>query len=1117
MLHLRFRFIIKSIFLLLALLSFSYTNADGSKTISSGYDSYSICQENVTKYNAKFPDFIRSDCFLSSWKYYYYICNKWSSCSTSSSSSKYDNNNSNNSEGALESNENINSNLKNNPYSQYFSSSIIAKLDAVVFNLKQKKKTLSPSKFNSLLNSFVSKLKTIKNKYPNKKKIWYLVGYLNFEIKKLYTNNEVDNFFCDLLWNCDDNNWISDNGWDDDLTDILDNNWNNNWTNNLNNNSDSSSNVNNDNNWNYNWSDSSDNNYNWYQDLDDGWNNYWDDDDWDEDWSNDDLDNDLDYNTWSNDVDNSDLENDDNDISLKSCKSDIDCNAWFRCDFKLHTCLKNDVNNSSSSVCWWSAINEPLTFEDGNFIPNKSGQSLCRSGFFSDSLKFNSNKWILEWTCVNENTNSSGKCAWRVKVDAFCWDLQGREVEFNSLWKESKKSFCSSWVRSNIKKPANGKYYSYLMMNTDDNFSISDITNYYKNAYYRYSCKWLNWWKSVTCDTGKVFMKAKCSTTPLKCKFWSVKITDEESIHDSKVWNDWEYNWQCEWLNSSSVDCKTNNTDRYWICGSYSKKTLSSLDSNHTLINHELWFKILSGDSCDKVPQLSKIKSTVQSLWWNCTPATPTSHLCRVNGKIVYKCEKLSFSPDKLCAIPTGFSWVQGDLVNIIDGNWTDWTFNWECLWISWTWKPLPNKKVSCSTTKLKWWECSATKSFSFPSQSLAKFPNSWFNNPGAYGKLCSVWRPIKINKTSYNKLYWKCVSNGIYKSCSADKVLPWGGSNKWSVNAKCWIYNNIYLTLPSMSKLSSWISKNWKKLCSVWYVKTTDLKWNDWTYNWKCKLGSSTKYCQAKKKGYGWNNNSNSWNNSAKCWIYNNKYLTLPSMSKLSSWISENWKKLCSVWNLKTTDLKWNDWTYNWKCTLGSSTKYCQAKKKGYGWNNNFISSSPKCWVYDDDSSLILPGIGKLSSWISINKKRLCSYWSPKFVDSKWSDWEYNWKCVIGYKVKYCQAKKKKLSWNNISKYTINSITCTKYNKYSKYYKISKMYKDRLKRCPDKAWMDWYLSEQKKFNWSDKLLSDKIYYWQNCSDSRTYCNTISLCKKPWKGWSQWYRYKENTNICEKK
>ena len=185
-------------FLLILFLLFTWTlNVFAwTKTLSNSYSSESECNSKVLEYNISYPSYYRTSCFQQEESYYYNLCDNQLDCNSQSNSST------NNVGDEIVVNNILSSLSWENPYASKFSDKILEKLKIVIKKISSKKDELSWSDYNKLLKAFDNKLTKIKNKYPNSNTIQNLVGYLEFETKQLYIDTDIDDFFCELTWNC---------------------------------------------------------------------------------------------------------------------------------------------------------------------------------------------------------------------------------------------------------------------------------------------------------------------------------------------------------------------------------------------------------------------------------------------------------------------------------------------------------------------------------------------------------------------------------------------------------------------------------------------------------------------------------------------------------------------------------------------------------------------------------------------------------------------------------------------------------------------------------------------------------------------------------------------------
>lgn len=165
--------------------------------LSSEYTDNTSCQNDVTKYNVDFPDYVRSSCFINNWKYYYKICQKWDTCTDSNTNVTTQN-------GA--SIQSTYLSWSTNSYSATLSTSLKTKIDQkIVTVLKNAKDTYSKNEYKVILTNFLTKLSGLEARYNSNTTIKNLVWYIKFEVEKIFFELEedsVDDFICELMWNC---------------------------------------------------------------------------------------------------------------------------------------------------------------------------------------------------------------------------------------------------------------------------------------------------------------------------------------------------------------------------------------------------------------------------------------------------------------------------------------------------------------------------------------------------------------------------------------------------------------------------------------------------------------------------------------------------------------------------------------------------------------------------------------------------------------------------------------------------------------------------------------------------------------------------------------------------
>ncbi|MBW7955087.1 hypothetical protein H3C61_04715 [Candidatus Gracilibacteria bacterium] len=154
--------------------------------LSDGFTTIGECSQTKDKYNMEFTSYKRSDCFLNDGNYKYFICQLNKACNVSTYS---DNTN--------ELNTNTATSVPNKD-----------KLDIFLNKIKDMQKEFSDkNKYKDLLVKLESQLKVLGDKYKTDETIGKMVGYLGVGIQdiksKLVTSSNVDDFFCELLGNCD--------------------------------------------------------------------------------------------------------------------------------------------------------------------------------------------------------------------------------------------------------------------------------------------------------------------------------------------------------------------------------------------------------------------------------------------------------------------------------------------------------------------------------------------------------------------------------------------------------------------------------------------------------------------------------------------------------------------------------------------------------------------------------------------------------------------------------------------------------------------------------------------------------------------------------------------------
>lgn len=190
----------------LSLVTFSsYAATSSDKILSDAYTTMNVCQQKVDAYNIQYPDYIRSSCFLRDSKYYYYICDKWTTCDTGTSSTSSSNTTATNNKVYTTQTSTAIWDLWPNPYLDQvndISSSLVSKLDKIISVIASKKSTMSTQDYRDFLSVFDSKLDQLYDKYTNSFEIISVIKYLKHEIEVLDKSSDLDDFFCELLWDC---------------------------------------------------------------------------------------------------------------------------------------------------------------------------------------------------------------------------------------------------------------------------------------------------------------------------------------------------------------------------------------------------------------------------------------------------------------------------------------------------------------------------------------------------------------------------------------------------------------------------------------------------------------------------------------------------------------------------------------------------------------------------------------------------------------------------------------------------------------------------------------------------------------------------------------------------
>ncbi len=146
----------------------------------------SVCTSKRDYNNKKYSDYIRGNCFENNGKYYYYICDKWSNACGGNGTTQDDG---------------VSTDVYNwNPYSNLFTPKLLVKLKKVTLKFE----TLDVVKLKQVL----LKLDKLWIKYKSSKVVSNIVWYLKFETNRIIEsktkNNDVDDFFCELSWTCNE-------------------------------------------------------------------------------------------------------------------------------------------------------------------------------------------------------------------------------------------------------------------------------------------------------------------------------------------------------------------------------------------------------------------------------------------------------------------------------------------------------------------------------------------------------------------------------------------------------------------------------------------------------------------------------------------------------------------------------------------------------------------------------------------------------------------------------------------------------------------------------------------------------------------------------------------------
>lgn len=195
-----------------------YLNYNHVQIIANTYQNLESCSNDKDKYNVEFPAYTRSDCFKYNQKYSYFICERTYSCNLENITQLANNwtndvSNSNSNLNTTNNNlDNLNKTNNNTNWKYNLSDAEKKKLDAVLNKIKTQWESYNDlSKYNKLLDTFDAKLDTLWKKYSNNSKVTSMIDYLkdwvdalknNINNKTSSSNSNADDFFCDLLGNC---------------------------------------------------------------------------------------------------------------------------------------------------------------------------------------------------------------------------------------------------------------------------------------------------------------------------------------------------------------------------------------------------------------------------------------------------------------------------------------------------------------------------------------------------------------------------------------------------------------------------------------------------------------------------------------------------------------------------------------------------------------------------------------------------------------------------------------------------------------------------------------------------------------------------------------------------
>jgi hypothetical protein len=445
------------------------------------------------------------------------------------------------------------------------------------------------------------------------------------------------------------------------------------------------------------------------------------------------------------------------------------------------------TSRSNPPTCYVPTINSEVRESD---LTNAN--ALCYPGYGGPrqvlGLSINQNNSTVTWFCGETKSDGSKKseaCAAKLKVNATCGSQAGTPIRREEFSLKNTPNLCSKWVPVKTYKYNGGTqfepYYDYLI---DDKSSWSTLD--YNTAYLTYTCGGINGWQDAICETGKVIVDGECGAwvdtlypTGLDgdinnpnnnkwiCKAGKFSWTDQPSPVDGK-----NYAFKCDGYNGGrTVQCSVGSapTNLAWACGDINGK---GLGIGNLWGRDTLWLTFVH-----------------QYVGSNPPSTTGDAMLCNV------------------ATFGANITWV----LNILDGNGNDGTYNWECNGKNTSGVIDTSTKATCSATKLKLWVCGTLNSGKISGKQVTwtiawvytgpgtgdangnmKLSN-YFLLPGTimqYPSLCANGSPHTIvdDVGTDGTFNWKCAgdstssgqkylfndyANYNFANCSAEKINP--------------------------------------------------------------------------------------------------------------------------------------------------------------------------------------------------------------------------------------------------------------------------------------------------------------------------------------------------------